>query len=108
VIRAAVVWVDLSDAAPPELGKRRPAVVVSNSLQNQTLDSVVAVPLSSRAPEILPLRVRVKPTGLKASSFAVVPGIRQLKKSRILGSAGKLSPEEMARLDRAIAEYLSD
>jgi mRNA interferase MazF len=106
--RASVVWVDLSDAVPPELGKRRPAVIVSSSLHNQVLESVVVVPLSSRAPEILPLRVKVRPSGLAGSSFAVVPGIRQVKKSRILGPAGTLSAAAMVTLDRAIADYLSD
>jgi mRNA-degrading endonuclease toxin of MazEF toxin-antitoxin module len=40
------------------MGKRRPAVIVSNSTQNLALDSVVGVPLSSHPPEIPPLRVR--------------------------------------------------
>ena len=102
------MWVDLSDAVPPELGRRRPAVVVSSSLHNHVLESVVVVPLSSRAPEILPLRVRVRPSGLAGSSFAVVPGIRQVKKSRILARAGTLSAAAMVTLDRAIADYLAD
>lgn len=108
MIRGTVVWVDLSDASPPEMGKRRPAVIVSNSTQNQLLDTVVAVPLSTREPEIPPLRIRLAATGLKTMSFAVVPGIRQLKKSRILGTAGRLGSRELAALDLAIREYLTD
>ena len=104
--RATVVWVDLSDASPPETGKRRPAVIVSNSIQNLALDSVVGVPLSSRPPEIRPLRVQAR--GVKVPGFAVVPGIRHLKKARILGIAGKLPAAQMAALDTAIREYLSD
>ena len=106
--RGVVIWVDLTDATPPETGKRRPAVVVSNSVQNHSLDSVVAVPLSSRPPEIPPLRLRVQASGLKTAGYAVVPGIRQLKKSRILGTAGKLKQIDLERLDQAIREYLSD
>src|SRR5438128_12654433 len=106
--RGMVIWVDLTDAAPPEMGKRRPAVIVSNSMQNLSLDSVVAVPLSSRAPEIPPLRLRVQASALKTAGYAVVPGIRQLKKSRILGAAGKLKETDLERLDEAIREYLSD
>lgn len=106
--RATVVWVDVSDVSPPEMGKRRPAVIVSNSTQNLALDSVVGVPLSSRPPEIRPLRVRVQASGAKVPGFAVVPGIRQLKKTRILGIAGKLPAAQMATLDAAIREYLSD
>ena len=108
LMRGTVVWVDLSDASPPEMGKRRPAVIVSNSAHNLTLGTVVAVPLSSQAPEIFPLRVRLRTSGTKASGFAVVPGIRQLKKSRILRVAGKASPPDMAALDEAIREYLAD
>jgi mRNA-degrading endonuclease toxin of MazEF toxin-antitoxin module len=106
--RGAVIWVDLTDATPPEMGKRRPAVVVSNSVQNLTLDSVVAVPLSSRPPEILPLRVKIQASGLKTAAYAVVPGIRQLKKSRILGTAGHLKPANLKTLDESIRAYLSD
>ena len=106
--RGTVVWVDLSDASPPEMGKRRPAVIVSNSAQNFVLDSVVGVPLSSRPPEIASLRVRVQPRGFASPSFAIVPGIRQLKKSRILRAAGELSPSEMATLEQAVCDYLSE
>jgi mRNA interferase MazF len=106
--RATVVWVDLSDASPPEMGKRRPAIIVSNSAQNLALDSVVGIPLSSQPPEIPPLRVRVQPRGSKTPSFAVVPGMRQLKKSRILSAVGNLDASQMAALDQAIREYLSD
>lgn len=90
------------------MGKRRPAVIVSNSVQNVLLDSVVAVPLSSRAPEIPPLRVKVHVSGLKAVGYAVVPGIRQLKKSRILGTAGTLKEADLEILDKAVRAYLSD
>jgi mRNA interferase MazF len=108
MMRGTVVWVDLSDASPPEMGKKRPAVIVSNSMQNQILDTVVAVPLSRREPEIPPLRIRVTVTGLRSASFAVVPGVRQLKKSRVLGTVGSLREGELASLDQAIRQYLSD
>jgi mRNA-degrading endonuclease toxin of MazEF toxin-antitoxin module len=108
MIRGTVIWVDLRDAVSPEMGKRRPAVVVSNSVHNSSLDSVVAVPLSSRAPEIPPLRIKVHASGLRDAGYAVVPGIRQLKKSRILGPAGKVKESELQKLDDAIRAYLSD
>jgi mRNA-degrading endonuclease toxin of MazEF toxin-antitoxin module len=90
------------------MGKKRPAVIVSNSMQNQILDSVVAVPLSTREPEILPLRIRVAVVGLRTASFAVIPGLRQMKKSRILGLAGRLKDADLASIEQAIQDYLSD
>jgi mRNA-degrading endonuclease toxin of MazEF toxin-antitoxin module len=106
--RGTVIWVDLIDASPPEMGKKRPAVVVSNSVQNLSLDSLVAVPLSSRAPEIVPLRLKLHISGLRVPAYAVVPGIRQLKKSRILGTIGILKEADLERLDDSIRAYLSD
>ncbi|MBI4703186.1 MAG: type II toxin-antitoxin system PemK/MazF family toxin [Deltaproteobacteria bacterium] len=106
--RGSVIWVDLSGTAPPEMGRRRPAVVVSGSVHNQILDTLVAVPLSSQAPEIPLLRLRVVTAALRRVSYAVVPGLRQIKRSRILGQAGHLSAEDLARLDHAIRAYLSD
>jgi len=84
VKRGSAYWINLEPSSPPELGKVRPGIVVSNSIQNERLDSVVIVPLSSRAPEIWPLGFRVELPGMKAS-YAVIPGIRQVSKSRPLG-----------------------
>ena len=50
--RGAICWVNLEPVFPPEMGKTRPAVVVSNSDQNFFLQSVVVIPLSSQPGEI--------------------------------------------------------
>jgi mRNA interferase MazF len=103
--RGTIIWVDLSDASPPEMGKIRPAVVVSNSTQNAVLDSVVVVPTSSLAPEIWPLRLAVGHFAGR-ESFAVIPGIRQVRKSRLRDSLGTLSSAKMVKLDECLQTYL--
>ena len=105
--RGAVVWINLEDATPPELGKTRPGVIVSNSEQNLLLDSVVAVPLSTQPPEIWPLRLKLSLSKQKAS-YAILPGIRQVKTSRLLDVIDHAPAEFMRSLDRALAAYLSD
>ena len=105
--RGSVYWINLEAAAPPGLGKVRPGVVVSNSTHNERLDSVVVVPLSTRAPEIWPLRLRVDLPGLK-TSYAVIPGIRQVSKARLQEPLGYLSPALMAGLGNALALYLGE
>jgi len=105
--RGTICWVNLEPVSPPELGKTRPAIVISNSDQNMILQSVVVVPLSSQAPEIWPLRLRLElPRG--KSSFAVLPGIRQVSKARVQDVAGVARTSDMNRLDEAITLYLSD
>ncbi len=101
------MWIDLEPASPPEIGKTRPAIVVSGSVYNEKLASVVVVPLSSRAPEIWPLRLAVEVPGLKVS-YAVLPGVRQVSNARVRNKAGQAPPIVMERLREALALYLQD
>ena len=106
--RGAVVWVNLEDAHPPEVGNSRPAVVVSNSEQNTSLPSVVVVPHSSRAPAIWPLRLSIPPIGKLKRSFAVTPGVRQVAQARLLRSEGHLPSHVLQELTDALEAYLRD
>ena len=103
--RGTVVWVDLSDSTPPEMGKVRPGIVVSGTAHNEVLNTVVVVPTSSIAPEIWPLRVAVGRFAGK-DSYAVIPGIRQVRKGRLRGALGELTQEHLAALDACLPAYL--
>ncbi len=105
--RGAICWVNLEDACPPEFGKTRPAIIVSNSEHNFILDTVVVVPLSTAAPEVWPLRLKLQAPGHK-TSYAVLPGVRQVSKARLINVIGGAPREFMGRLDDALAAYLSD
>ena len=105
--RGSIYWINLGALSPPEFGKTRPGLIVSNSDQNQILDSVVVVPLSSRPGEIWPLRLEMHRDGDRGS-FAVLPGIRQVSKSRLQEFIAIANPDFMARMDRALGLYLSD
>jgi len=103
--RGTVVWVDLSDTSPPEMGKVRPGIVVSGTAHNDVLNTVVIVPTSSVAPAIWPLRVSVGNLSGK-DSYAVIPGIRQVRKGRLRGLLGELSPAQLLKLDECLDAYL--
>ncbi|MGH7899568.1 MAG: type II toxin-antitoxin system PemK/MazF family toxin [Candidatus Binatia bacterium] len=105
--RGSAYWINLEPSSPPEMGKVRPGVIVSNSIQNEHLDSVVIVPLSAQAPQIWPLRIEVRLKGMKAS-YAVIPGIRQVSKARLQERIGQFPDDLMERIGAAIAAYLAD
>jgi mRNA interferase MazF len=105
--RGTILWVNLEDARPPEFGKIRPGILISNSEQNAHLETVVVIPLSTQAPEVWPLRLKLGLAGQKAS-YAVLPGIRQVKKTRLLDAIEIAPANFMHTLDRALAAYLSD
>lgn len=107
--RGTVCWVNLEPAHPPEFGKTRPCVVVSNSEQNAVLETVVVVPVSSQQPEIWPLRLAMTLPGKgEKKSYAVLPGVRQVNKRRIVQTTGLLLSSELSRLGEALNFYLSD
>lgn len=103
--RGTIVWVDLNDAVPPELGKVRPGIVVSGTTHNDVLNTVVIVPTSSLAPEIWPLRLGVGRFAGK-ESFAVIPGIRQVRKGRLRGILGELRADQLEQLNECLEAYL--
>lgn len=105
--RGMICWVNLEPAVPPEMGKVRPTLVISNSTQNMILPTLVVVPLSSQAPEIWPLRVRAGAIKGKAS-YAILPGIRQVNKTRLIGIVGPAPSEMLKNIDAALQAYLSD
>lgn len=105
--RGSVYWINLEPASPPELGKVRPAIVVSHSVYNDRLDSLVVVPLSSRAPEIWPLRLEVRIRDME-TSYVVVPGIRQVSKARLHELIAQAPISVMDRIGEALALYLGE
>jgi mRNA-degrading endonuclease toxin of MazEF toxin-antitoxin module len=100
-------WINLGANTPPEFGKTRPGLVVSNSVQNEILDSVVVIPLSTSPGEIWPLRLELAGP-MDRPSFAVLPGIRQVSKSRLVEFIGLAPLDFMQRLDQALSLYLDD
>lgn len=105
--RGTICWVSLEPVFPPEMGKTHPAIIVSNSDQNLVLQSVVVIPLSSRPGEIWPLRLRLEISPGK-TSFAILPGIRQVSKVRIQEVVGIARPTDLERINEALACYLND
>jgi mRNA-degrading endonuclease toxin of MazEF toxin-antitoxin module len=105
--RGTILWINLEPTTPPEFGKIRPGIIISNSEQNVRLPTVVIIPLSSQAPEIWPLRIGVKmPDGKE--SFIVIPGIRQVSKKRMRETISLAPPLLLEKIDQALAAYLGD
>ena len=105
--RGSLYWINFGSSTPPEFGKTRPGLILANSVHNLALDTVVVVPLSNQPPEIWPLRLKLAmPKG--KTSFAVVPGIRQVSKTRLQNSIGFVTREELERITEAVSLYLGD
>lgn len=104
--RGSLYWINLEPSDPPEFGKIRPGLILSHSEYNLRLSSVVILPISSRAPEIWPLRLAIDMPKMKKKSYLVLPGIRQISKMRLEEFIGIVDVEVLTKIDEALKIYL--
>ena len=99
-----IVTVNLNPKKGHEVGKIRPAVIISGDDENEILDTVILMPLSTKLLDGMePYRKRVrKRENLKQDSDILINQIRTLSKVRIKEKIATLSKEEY----RSIIENL--
>ena len=104
VDRFEVYWTHFDPAHGSELGKTRPAVVVSDPVMNRALNTVIVVPLTSTTkgyPSRLALRFNHKQGEL------VFDQIRAIDKNRLQGKLGNLSVADELRVCDKLVEMFS-
>ncbi len=105
--RGGLYWVNLEPVRSPELGKTRPGLIISNTEHNLRLPTVTIVPISSQPPAMWPLRVAFTMPDGKAS-FVIIPGIRQVHKSRLHSMIGSVTSSVLTEMEDALFAYLKD
>lgn len=89
-------------------GKPRPAVIVQSDLF-AALQTVTVCPLTSSETDASALRLRIDPSdslSLRAVSWIAVEKITTVRRERIGPSIGHLPPDDLQRLNGAIALFL--
>jgi mRNA interferase MazF len=106
--RGDLVWVAVKG---PYTGKPRPAVVVQATAAVEFRDSLTVCLLTSERIDAPAFRVRVRRSKwntLATDSDAMIDKIVTIPKDAIQpGSAGRLSPSEIARMNRALRFWLA-
>ena len=112
--RGDVVWVDLDPARRSEANTRRPAVVVSNDGANRVAEQlargvVTVVPVTTNTTRVYPFQVLLpgERCGLLQTSKAQAEQIRSVSVDRIGAVAGRVPPDLIEALDRAIRLHLA-
>lgn len=99
--RGDVYWVNLDPVVGSEIRKTRPAVIVSNDSCNRHGTRVVVLPITSNVDSLYAGEAMVEVKG--KAGRALGDQIRSLDKSRLKARAGRLTMEEMSRVDEALA-----
>jgi mRNA interferase MazF len=114
VRRGEIRWVDLDPVVGSESNKRRPAVIVSNDVANNTAERlgrgvVTVVPVTTNVARVYPFQVVLSAvaTGLEHDSKAQAEQIRSIAVERIGSRIGDLPTEVLAELDEALRLHLA-
>ena len=94
--RGDIVGINLNPKKGDEVGKVRPCVILSDIEENQVLDTIIVVPLStSLLDDMLPYRVRLnKRDKLHSDSDILINHIRTITKKRVTSYIGKITKDE--------------
>ena len=93
-----------------DYGKPRPGVVIQSDLFNPTHSSVTICPITSHLTNATLFRLSLIPnklTGLTLDSQIMIDKIVSIKSEKITKKIGKLSSEEMLKLNDALKLWLN-
>ena len=107
--RGDICLVNFDPSKGGEIGKLRPAIVMSNVEENTILETCIVIPLSTVIQkETLPYRCFItKRDHLHQDSDACIYEIRALSKTRIKEKLSKVSKKEMEVIQQALCSILA-
>ena len=109
VRRGDVVLARLDPSLGVEIKKTRPVIVLSNDSINHFAELAVVVPLTKNTARISPSHAVIPKgaAGLAFPSKAVTEQIRAFDKRRLLRRLGRLTPDLVAHVERALKNTLA-
>jgi len=103
------IWlVSLEPVVGHEIGKTRPALVISNNRNNLFAETVTVLPITSTTEKIYPFEVFLpsEETQLPKDSKVKCNQIRTVDKKRFINFVSTLLPEKLERVKKALLIHL--
>lgn len=103
------IWiVSLNPVKVHEMGKTRPALIISNDKNNMYAETVTVLPITSNVSKIYPFEVLFskEETSMKSDSKVKCNQIRTIDKERLLNVLCTVSPEILNKVEKAILIHL--
>lgn len=103
--RGEVYWVNFDPGSGGEIRKTRPAIVISNNAANSALNRIQVVYITSKTERVYPGEALIEVNGEMRKAMA--DQLTTASKLRLGHRMCILSPEDMARVEGAIAVQLA-
>ncbi len=106
--RGQIWFVSLDPVVGHEMGKKRPALVVSNDRNNLFADTITVLPITSKTEKVYPFEVFLskEETNLPKDSKVKCNQIRTVDKKRLANFVGSLSSERLKDIEQALLIHL--
>jgi mRNA interferase MazF len=103
------IWqVSLEPVVGHEIGKARPALIISNDKNNEYSSTVTLIPITGSIEKIYPFEVFISrlESGLPLDSKLKCNQIRTVDKSRLLKVIGEIPEEIISKVEKAVLIHL--
>ena len=106
--RGEIYLVCLDPTVGSEISKTRPALIISNDINNKNSDTVTVIPITSIVGKVFPFEVFFPSgkSGLSKTSKAKCNQVRTIDKRRLIKSLGKISNEKLKEIEEALRIHL--
>jgi len=100
--------VSLEPVEGHEIGKTRPAVIISNNRNNEYSSTVTLIPITSSTKKVYPFEVFIPKieTGLPKDSKIKCNQIRTVDIMRLLKCAGQITEEMLKKVEEALLIHI--
>ena len=91
-----------------EINKTRPAIIISNNINNQVAQTVTVIPITSSTKKIYPFETLItsQESGLPENSKVKCNQIRTIDKKRLVKSIGKVPVEKLKAIEDSLLIHL--
>jgi mRNA interferase MazF len=106
--RGDICLVNFNPTKGHEMGKLRPAIIISESEDNEILDTIIVIPLSTLIePNTTPYRFHITSRDkLEKNSDACIYEIRALSKTRVKEKLGFLDKNEIKMVQECLCKII--
>jgi mRNA interferase MazF len=108
-IKRGSVWlVSLEPVIGREIGKTRPAIIISNDLNNKYAETVTVIPITSSVSKVYPFEVFLSKgtANLPKDSKVKCNQIRTVDKRRLVKQIGVLFQDKIKEIEKALLIHL--
>lgn len=106
--RGDIYWVKLDPIEGSEIGKTRPAVVISNDINNELAETITVLPVTSSVGKVYPFEVFLKQGvgNISSDSKIKTNQIRTLDKKRLKERIGTIPDTILCDIEKAVKIHL--